>query len=453
VQIVIVGAGTVGFELAVQLQKQGHDVSMIEKDAARATEIGDKLDILVVEGQGSSPRALEQAGIREARMLLAVTSMDEVNIMACGLAARYDVPQRLARVRSPELTAAKFRKELDRFGVTRTINPERVIVRAIDQIARLPEAIEVFGYHDGDVLISRHLMTEDMPVVGKNLVEILELAGGQDFLAVALRRGNKTWIPAGDDVIEVGDDVTTLFRREALPGYLRLLNLERKVIRKAIVAGSSLTAIQMAESLEKWVETVILLDWDYEHGLMAADMLDGVEVLHGDPSEQGFLHEVGTDRTDLFVGAGEGTSMNVMSALLARSEGAKKVLAISLEPQSNRLFREIGVDHVISPRRLIAQEIMDLIHRGRISMELQLRDIELESIEIKAEPDSAITRKPLLEVWAPFRRKAIVGAIIRGGEVLIPRGDTQIEAGDDVILVTEPKTARKIQKLFGSGRS
>jgi trk system potassium uptake protein len=453
VQIVIVGAGTVGYELAIQLQRQGHDVALIERKRERAQEIADKLDILVVPGSGSSMSALEAAGIKDAKMILAVTSVDEINILSCGLAARYGVPERIARVRNHELTNAEGKMVLDGFGVTRFINPEKIIVQVIDQIARVPDAIEVFGYHEGEILISRHIMKSGMPVVGRNLKEILKMAGGRDFLAVALRRHGETRIPAGDDVLMEGDDVTTIFSRRGLPKYLELLNLESRIVHRAVVAGRSLTAVQLCDSLSEWVENVVYLDPDYEHGVEAAERLEGVEVLHGDPTERDFLQEAGVANTDLFVGAGEETSKNVMSALLARSEGAKNITAISMEPRSNRLFREIGVDHVISPRRLMAREIMDIIHRGRISVELQLRDMDLESLEIKAEEGSKITRGSLAELFQPLRGKAIAGAIFREGEALIPRGDTHVMAGDEVVIVTQPKTVPKVHKLFKGGRS
>ncbi|MDP6418478.1 MAG: Trk system potassium transporter TrkA [Candidatus Krumholzibacteria bacterium] len=447
-QIVIVGAGTVGFELAVQLQSQGHDVSLVEEDGARAASISEKLDVLVVEGNGSSPRALEQAGIRQASMLLAVTSHDEVNILACGLAEQMGVEQRIARIRNHELTSSRSPIKLENLGVTRVINPERVLVRVIDQIARVPDAVEVFAYHDGDIVISRHIIRDNMPVAGKNLIEVLEMAENRQFLAVAIKRDGKTWIPAGDDILQDGDDVTTLFRHDALPEYLRLLDLEDRVPRRAFVAGDSLTAVQLCAALREWIDSVTLLDPDYEHGLLAAEELDLVEVLHGDPSDRDFLREANLSGCDLFVGASERTTQNVMSALLARSEGARQVSAISLEPRSNRLFREIGVDHVISPRRMVSQEIMDLIHRGRFSMELQLRDMDLESLEILAEEGSKITSAPLHKVWNPFKRQAIAGAIIREDKILIPRGDSHVEAGDELIVITQPKTLNQIRRLF-----
>jgi len=225
-------------------------------------------------------------------------------------------------------------------------------------------------------------------------------------------------------------------------------SLEDKVVRRALVAGRSLTAVHLCERLKGWVEKVTYLDHDYEHGLQAAERLEGVEVLFGDSTDRDLLREAGVEDVDLFVGAGEDTTRNVMSALLARSEGAGKIMAVSLEPSSNRLFREIGVDHVIGPRRLLAQEIMGLVHRGRMSVELQLRGMDLESLEISAEAGSAVTRGTLAETWQPLRGKAIAGAVFRGGELIIPSGDTRVEAGDDVVLVTHPGALSKIQKLF-----
>ena len=447
-QIVIVGAGTVGFELAVHLQRSGHDVSLVEQNAARCAEISEKLDILVVEGAGCSPHALEAAGLADAQMVLAVTSVDEVNILVCGIAAQFKVPTRIARIRSSEFRGRKAHVDLEELGVTRIIDPEQVLVQVIDQIARIPEAVEVFSYHEGQILIARHILSEGMPIIGKDLKQVLEKAGGEKFLAVALKRQDKAWIPAGDDVLQAGDDVTTIFPRESLSKYLELLNLTGKRVHKAVIAGDGRTAMQLSADLEGWVENVTLISPNVIHARRAAELLDKVMVIQGQPTERDVLLEVGVDAADLYVGVGNRTTTNVMSALLAKSMGATRVVAMSLEPKNNQLFRSLGVDHIISPRRAMAQEIMDIIHRGRRSVELQLRDMDLESIELMAEENSKITREPLLKVWRPYKRQAIVGAVIRGGEVMIPSGDTQIETGDELIVIVKPKHVHKINSLF-----
>lgn len=451
-QIVIVGAGTVGFDLAVQLQKAGHDVGLVERSEARCSEISAKLDILVVEGHGSSPRALEQAGIADAHMVLAVTSNDEVNILVCGIAEQHGVATRIARVRNREFTRRKARVDLHRLGVTRVIDPEGVVVRVIDQIARIPDVVEAFGFHEGEILVARHVMTPEMPIIGRTLIEILQMAGTERFLSVALRRGHEARIPVGDDVIQPGDDMTTLFHRDSLPKYLDLLGLSGRRVRKAVVAGDSLTAIQLCEVFETWVDDVTLISRNEAHAQRAAKRLREAEVIHGEPTERDILQEVHVAGADLFVGCGLDTPQNVMSALLARAEGARRVVAMSLEPQSNELFRSIGVDHVISPRRAMTHAIFDLIHVGRGAVELHLRDMELEAIELTAADGSPITRAPLAKTWQAMRRHAIVGAIVRDGTMLIPRGDTRLDAGDEAIIIAEARAIPKLRKLFGESR-
>ncbi|MBD3237157.1 MAG: Trk system potassium transporter TrkA [Candidatus Eisenbacteria bacterium] len=449
VQTIIVGAGTVGFDLARQLLKAKHDIAVIERDSQRCAQIGEKLDVLAIPGMGTSPPSLESAGIGDAELCIAVTSVDEVNILVCSMAEQYGVPTRIARVRNRELTAPDSPIDLASLGVTRVINPERLVVRIIDHIARIPDAVEVFGYHDGEVLIARHIMTDQMPVIGRSLLEIPNiLAADHYFLAVAIKRGGRTWIPAGDDRLQPGDDVTTVFPFTSLPEYLRALGLSRRRVRRAVVAGQGLTVQLLCETLRAWIEDVTLIDPDPADGQSAAESLQGLDVIEGDPTDRTVLQEVNVSKTDLFVGAGRSTTQNVMGALLARSEGAPKVLAVSYEPQNNRLFRQIGVSHVVSPRRAMTQEIMDVIHRGRGAMELQLRDMPLESFELRAEIDSPITAGPLSDVWAPWRRKAIIGAVIRDGRPLLPRGETRIQPEDDVIVITEPKHVDRISKLF-----
>jgi len=449
VQIVIVGGGTVGFDLAAQLRKAGHDVGLVERDPARSTELQDKLDALVVEGAGSSPLALEQAGLRGADMVLAVTSSDEVNILVCGLAEQWDVATRIARVRNPEFTSRRSRVDLHRLGVTRVIDPERILVRVIDQIARIPDVVEAFGYHDGDVLIVRHIMTERMPVVGHPLSELSKRTAGERLLAVALQRGSETRIPSGKDILQPGDDVTTVFASRSLPRYLEMLALTGRQVHKAIVFGDGLAALRLCEVFSAWVDDLTLIDPDAAHGRLAAERLDKAEVIHGDATNRDVLREVQVSGAGLFVGAARITADNVMSALLARSEGAARVIVVSDEPSNNRLFRHLGIDHVVTPRRLMAQEIMDVIHRGRRSLELQLRDMPLESVLMRADPGSPVTRGPLAETWAALRGRAIVGAVVHEGETVIPGGETRIAPGDDAVIVTEPGEVKKVQKIFG----
>ena len=451
-QIVIVGAGSVGYDLAVQLRKQRHDVAVVDQDPDRTSAACERLDVLMVEGSGSSPRILEQAGIRTADTILAVSSSDEVNILACGIAAQYGVSKRVARIRSAEFTGQNAKVEIGQLGVTHVMDPEQAVVRVIEQNVRVPDALEVFNYHEGEILICRHILREGMPVVGRRLMDSLKLVSDTNLLAVAMNRNGETWIPGGDDIPEVGDDLVTLMPKSSLSHYEELLDLTRKRVRKVVVAGDSLMALELCRTLKTWVADVTLIDPSETHGLRAAEELDGVEVVHGEPTDRAILEEVNVRGADFFVGASQDTTENVMGALLASSEGAREVLAISYSPDSNRLFRDIGVDYVVSPRRAIAQAIMDLIQRGNAQVELQLRDLDIESVELTAEEGSHVTRGPLHSAWQTLRREAVVGAVFRNGEVRIAGGGTEIQPGDEVVVVTRPRAIEKVRKEFGKRR-
>jgi len=448
VEIVIVGAGSVGQNLAIQLQRNGQSVAVLEPDPARAEALREAADIQVLTASGSSPLALEAAGIQRAHTILAVTNLDEVNILACGLARQYGVKTRIARIRSGEFVGAASHVNLWELGVSHVIDPERVVTQVISQLARIPDAVEVFSYHEGEILISRNMLQEGMPILGETLAEGAQRPDAVDLRVVALKRGDDVWIPGGDAQPMAGDELVAVFPRASLPGYLRTLGLEHHSVKKAVVAGDGLLGIILAASLNTWVPEVVLIDSDPEHARQAAETLDGVDVFSGDPTDQAVLKEIHLSGADLFVGAGQKTTANVMSALFARSHGVDEVMAISHEPGNNPLYRQLGVHQVISPRRAVTQEIMDMLTHGHGAFELHFRDMDLESLELVAEAGCAMLNGPLSEVWTPFQGDAIIGTIRRNGNCFIPTKSTRIMVDDEVILVTHPVRVERLRSMF-----
>ena len=448
VEIVIVGAGSVGQNLAIQLQRNGQNVAVLEPDPARADALRETADIQVICSSGSSPLALEAAGIQRAHTLLAVTNLDEVNILACGLARQYGVKTRIARIRSGEFVGSSSHVNLWELGVSHVIDPERVVTRVINQLAVIPDAVEVFSYHEGEILISRHVLQEGMPVLEETLAEAAKRQDSVEMRAVAIKRKDVVWIPHGDARPEAGDELVTVFPRESLTGYLRALGLDGHRIRKAVVAGDSLLGIILAASLNEWIDEVVLIDPDPTHARHAAECLDGIDVIAGDPTDQAVLKEIHLAGAELFVGAGEATTGNVMGALCARAQGVDEVMAISHEPGNNPLYRQLGVDQVISPRRAVAQEIMDMLAHGHGAFELHFRDMDLESLELVAEDGCAMLEAPLSELWGPLHGDAIIGTIRREGRCFIPTGATRIMVKDEVIVVTHPNRADRLRSMF-----
>ncbi|MDP8217526.1 MAG: Trk system potassium transporter TrkA [Candidatus Theseobacter exili] len=449
-RILIVGGGTVGFSLVKQLSLENHEIAVVEKDPDICQTISERSDVLVVNGSGSTPSALEQAGINEAEMVIAVTYIDEVNILVCSLAENYNVKKRIARVRDHEYSGPNPAVDLSRLGVTQVIDPERAVVDAICQFIRMPGATQAASFQDDSVLMCSYNVPDEVPMSGKSIIQIDEIISPNKLLVMAIIRGETTIIPSGENEILPGDQIISIFPKATLDVYLPLLGKSRKSVRKVVIAGDGLTALHLAATLENLVETVIWITPQYNEGIDGASLLHSTEIIHGDGTDMDVLQEIHVGTADFFVGAGKETQDNVMGALLAKSEGVKETIIISTEPRHAPLFHSLGIDHSISPRLSTAREIMEAVHKGQIWATVPLKNTEIEAVRISASKGSPITEKPLKIAWKKMRKGSIVGAIIRNNTMIIPRGDTVIEPGDDVIVLTRTTHIDALQKMFRS---
>ena len=448
-RIVIVGAGMVGFSLAEQLLLQNHDLTIIEKELLLCHEIEEKLDLQVINGSGSSPRDLELAGIDHADLLLAVTPFDEINILACAIAYQYGVPERLARIRSSEFRDSKVSFDLTKLGITKVIDPENSVVDAISEYILTPGVIEATSFENNRILVREYKVTRDLPVVNKSLAEIRKMNMHDHILVMTIVRDDQAIIPTGEEIVREGDEILVLFPATSLRAFQNFANLTKRKVRKVIISGTSLISLRLAQRLDKTIEQIIFLDPHYQDGQHAADLLDSVEVLHGDATEIDLLKEVHIENADFFIGSSKNTEHNVMSALLAKSLGAKEVIAISdLPARNNKLFKSIGIDHVINPRLSVAMKIMNLIQKDNIVSEIRIRELDLETIRVVTGNNSKVAGKPLFEAWKPLSRKAIVGAIIRSEELIVPEGNTVFLPGDQAVIITRTKSIGLIEKMF-----
>ncbi len=447
-RIIIVGGGVVGFSLAEQLRHENHDIVLIEKETATYEQIRNRTDIQILCGNGTSPALLETAGIKDADMVVAVTSFDEHNIVICAIAQQYGVERRIARIRSSEFREGAGIFDLKKLGVTLVTDPEAVLVDAITQFVETPGATDAVNFHEGNVLMRGYRVHRDMPLVGKTLRDIRKETAQHPLLFIAAIRKGEAIIPDGDYTIEPEDDMFGIFPRPSLEAFLNLFGRSRKEARNVIIAGTSLTAIQLARQVKDIVEKVVLIDPDYEHGRQAADILNDVDIIHGDATDAAILQEVYIRNADFFIAADKETDSNVMSSLLAKAEGAREVIAVINDVRHDRLFKSIGIDHVIHPRLAIANNILEKIHRGQIGRIVRIRNLDIEALRLTVDPDSPVTGKPLQHIRSKMQKGTIVGTLLRGDEMIIPDGNTIIEPGDKMIVITHSKNAARVRKLF-----
>ncbi len=446
-RIVIVGGGVVGYSLAEQLLYEKHTISLIEPDPRVADEIAAKMDLQVIEATGSSPSALESAGIEGADMVIAVTPVDEINVLVCSIARQYGVRQRIARLRSREFVSTDRKVSLEDLGVTDFIFPEKVIVDAIRQYIETPGASDAVNFENGNILLRGYKVRSGMPMVGKSLIDIRSMMAPEVFLVAAVQRRGRGMIPPGDFVVEPGDEVFVLFHHRAVSAFMKLIN-EAHDVKRVILTGNNISTVELAAEIEEEISSVICVDPDLKHAEDIAATLKKTQVIHGDCTDVELLNEIGIDKADFFVASSNEADYNMLSGLLAKSEGAREVIAVSTEYRHDRLFHSIGIDHVINPRVTAAREIMQIISRGHIGSVVRLGDADIEAVRLTVPDDSDISGVPLKEVWKKLRKGALIGILIRGDSMIIPDGETVMEPGDHVITIAYTKFLPQIRKMF-----
>jgi len=261
-------------------------------------------------------------------------------------------------------------------------------------------------------------------------------------------RGRQGMIPTGNTRFEPGDVVYSLFPRESLEPFLGLVGQEKKKKRKLIVTGDSYASVQVAERLENSDHHVTFVSPDYEQAEIIAGKFGSLEVIHGDCTEVDFLREINVDAASFFIALSDTDDYNIMSALLAKAEGAHEVVATTTETRHDRLFNSIGIDHVINPRLTAARAILDIIARGHIGAVVELSHIDIEAARYIVEEESGIVGKKVKNIAKKFKAGAIIGIIVRQNRIILPDGETEIQADDHIIVITHHKHLSTLSKLF-----
>jgi trk system potassium uptake protein len=445
-RILILGAGDVGLHLAQQLALENHDVVLIEQDRERARMAQDFLDALVVEGNGASLTTLEQAGITKTDLLLAVTSHDEVNIMACLSAAQYDVPKRIARVSKPDYYDHTGILPPERLGVDLMINPERECALESYQLLQSAAAAEFAQFENGLVQLIGVRVKPGAPVAGKRLLEIGRGMKDVRALVVAIARDGETIIPSGGTRIEEGDQVFILGEPKHMPDVLPLAGYDRFDLRRVIIAGGSREAWFLAHMLEEHKIGCTLIERDRNRAFELSEDLRKTLVLHGDATDLELLEMEAIGDADGFVAYTGSDETNLLSCLLAKNLGTHRVISLIKRFNYIPLVSRVGVDAAVSPRMAAVNAILTHVRRGSVLAVATLKGTRAEGIEFNVSTRFPYIDMPLSAVRLP--KGSLIGAIVRGDHAIIPGGDDEIRPGDRVVVFVVPEALRKVEDLF-----
>jgi trk system potassium uptake protein TrkA len=442
-KIIIVGAGAVGSLVARRLSRERHDVTVIESHDGIVAAAQKSLDVMILHGSGASARLLQEAGVEKADILIAVTNVDEINILSCLAAHRLGVPVKVARVRSEDYYSEGVSafEEIDQM-----INPDLEAVDEIGQLLLKRAATDIYEFADGRVQVIGARVGAGAPVVGKSLRAIEEEIGSRWALVAAIKRGEQTIIPGGDEMLREDDQVFVVGRSGKMEEGLQYLSLPAPPVHFVMIVGANHIGISLAARLGKDGITVKLIDRDPEAAQRASHQLDKALVLLGDGTDQELLRSEGIDNADGFVAVSDDEQLNITASLVARYHGARKTIAVIKGLHYVPLASVIGIDAAVSPRISTADAIMRYFRKGNVLSMTSLRENQVEILELSATDKSKAVGVPLSQL--EFPRNALVGAIIKPYEVVIPHGGDVIEPGDRVVVFTLPGIERAVQRLF-----
>jgi trk system potassium uptake protein TrkA len=450
VRIVIVGAGEVGYHIASRLSREHHDIVVVDQSRDLSSRLQEELDVLTYCGHGANPGILEQAGIAQAEMLIAVTSSDEVNLVACLLARQYGVPRRIARLNELDFRDSPLVAAGESIGIDLLINPSQAVAEEIRHLIKAPGAEEAAGFLEGRIKLLSFRVRPEAPIAHQYLRDFAsQFDTAPPFLIVALQRGHETLIPKGDTCIEPNDHILVIGKDEHIRDNLHWLGVTPHPTRKILVIGGGRVGLQVAHMLDQ-DETdyqVKIVERNVARCQVLADRLPRALVLHGDATDVKVLKEEGIADMDVVIVVTDDEGTNMIAALLAKTHGARSVMTLIQRPDLVPLVAALGIDAAISPRLITAGAILRYLRRGQVLSVFTSVHTEAETLEMVAAPRARIVGKPLYKLRLPAG--VIIGAVAHAGEIVIPRGDTVIAPNDRVIVFALPAVVAQAEKLFG----
>ena len=461
--IIILGAGRVGESVAESLVSEKNDITVVDTNPQRLRQLQERFDLRGVTGNGIQPSVLLAAGARDADMLIACASADETNLVACKVAHDiFSIPTRIARVRSPEFVHGDKLMGPEGFGVDEVICPEQTVTRMIRRLIAFPEALQVLEFADGAVSLIAVRAFTGGPMVGHIISELPQLVPNVDMRFVAIYR--KTELGTDQRVlcngatrIEPGDEVFVLAATDHIRQVLECLRKRDEPVRRLMLAGAGQVGLRLAREIQGELRLKVIESNLARCEYLSTELSSDVLVLHGDATDEDLLEREQVEEVDLFVALTSDDEDNIMSCLLAKRMGAKRVLALINRRAYADLVQGTQIDIAISPSQTVIGELLAYVRRGDIEAVHSLRRGASEALEAVARGDrktSKVVGRRIDELRLP--QGAQIGALVRdapapGGrkKVIIPHHDTVIEQDDHVIIFVPRKhQVREVEKLF-----
>ena len=454
-KIIIIGAGQVGTSVAENLVNENNDITVIDTDVNRLQDLQNRLDLRTVAGNGAHPEILSQAGAEDADMILAVSNSDETNMAACQIAyTLYHTPTKIARIRALEYLSHPEIFTQESLPIDVIISPEQIVTDYVQRLIEYPNALQVLDFAGGLVQLVAVKAYYGGPLVGNQLQTLREHLPGIDTRVAAIYRHNHAITPEGNTVIEADDEVFFIAARKNIRSVLSELRRLDKKVKRVMLAGGGNIGRRLAKTLEQKNYATKLIERNPERAREVAEELNTTVVLLGDAADKELLLDEGIEDTDVFCALTNDDEANILSAMLAKRIGARKVMSLINRASYVDLVQSVGnIDIAISPQQATIGTLLAHVRRGDVVAVHSLRRGAAEAIEAVAHGDAKSSRvvgRAIDDINLPHGTN--IGAIVRNDKVIIAHHDTVIESNDHVILfVIDKRRIPDVERLFQVG--
>lgn len=449
-KIIILGAGQVGSSVASNLVSEANDITIVDIDHNILQTLSERYDLQTIHGVASYPSILEKAGANDADMIIAVTNSDEINMVACQVAyTLFHTPTKIARVRNVEYLLNPELFTQDSLPIDVLISPEQIVTEYIEKLISFPGALQVLDFAEAKAQMVALKVNVANPLLDKKISELSEVLPDTEFRVVTIFRQNKGIIPSGDTVIQLDDELFIIASAKNIRTLLKTVREKEKTVKRIMIAGGGNIGVRLARLLENNYQ-VKLIELSPENARNASESLNNTIVLQGDAADEELLLDENIDDTDIFCALTNADEANIISCMLAKRLGARKVMALINRAAYVDLVQSDVIDIAISPQQATIGSLLAHIRRGDVVVVHSLRRGAAEAIEAIAHGDtlsSNVVGRTIDRVNLPPGTS--IGAIVRGDKVLMAHHDTVIEAEDHVILlVADKKHVPEVERLF-----
>ncbi|HUF96419.1 MAG TPA: Trk system potassium transporter TrkA [Acidimicrobiia bacterium] len=442
-RIIVVGAGAVGSYLAERLSQDGQDVTVIEDNSAIAADLQDSIDALVIRGNGASSTTLEEAGVKKADLLIAVTSSDGANVLACHAAKKLGAGMTIARIEDPEI-----REGSAHLGVDVVIDPSATAAEEIVDIVGLGGASELIQFADGKLVMVGGTVAPNTLMTGVPLRTLRERNAEWGWVLAALVRHGRTIVAHGDTTVEAGDHALIMTTQENVERAAKMIGLSRRHLERAVIFGATRLAELTADAMREAGLSVVIVDEDRDRCLELADKHPDSLVMCGDPTDPDLAASLDFGPKDVALGLTGWDEVNLLSCLVAKANGAGMVIARFHRIDYVGLLSGIGIDAAASSRLMAANAILRFVRFGEVERVVTFSDTDAEAIEMEVAEGAEAVNRTLLDLQLPVG--VVIGGISRSGTTFVPDGSTVIRPGDHIIIFALPRDIHDAIALFSA---